>query len=351
MLVDSHLRLKTQLPLVTIVVPVFNAAPYLRDSLDSIVGQSFPDTEILVMDDASTDQSPEIIGEYGEKLVHHRQPRNRGQFANVNDGIALARGEYVCVYHADDIYESTIVEREVNFLQRHPEAGAVFCLDAFIDAGGNEYGRLSIPPELRTGKPLPYEIILNALLTYKNRFLVGPTSMVRASVYRTLGPYRGEEFRIASDLEMWARIAKIYPIGILLEHLHRYRHGHGNLSQNYYRLRNETEIHFKILDAHLADGGRALVTPHALADHEAHRAEDRLMVAINEYIRDNQPAAQQQLRNIRLQQLWGSAQVQGFRLSILLMLLRLLTRVPRIAFIADLFYHRWHGVKSHPRKP
>lgn len=338
------------MPLVTIIVPVYNAAPYLRECLDSIVGQSYPDREILVMDDASTDQSAEIIAEYGNRLVHHRQPVNRGQFANVNDGIILARGEYICVYHADDIYEPAIVQREVDFLQNQPGAGAVFCLDTFIDATGNEYGRLSIPPELRTGKPLSYEVILNALLTYKNRFLVGPTSMVPAAVYRELGVYRGDEFHIASDLEMWARIAKHYPIGILTEHLHRYRHGHGNLSQNYYRLRADTEIHFRILDAHIADGGRALVTRSAFAAHEAHRAEDRLMVAINEYIRDNRSAAQRHLRDVRINQLLGSTQVQGLRLSALLVIMRLLTRLPRIALVANLFYRRWHGARKYSLK-
>lgn len=302
------------------------------------------------MDDASTDQSPEIIGKYGEKLVHHRQPRNRGQFANVNDGIALARGTFICVYHADDIYEPTIVEREVDFLQCHPETGAVFCLDTFINATGNEYGRLSIPPELRTGKPLPYAVILNALLTYKNQFLVGPTSMVPAAVYKAVGNYRGEEFRIAADLEMWARIAKHYPLGILTEHLHHYRHGHGNLTQNYYRLRGETEIHFRILDNHLDDGGRALVTSQALTNHEAHRAEDRIMVAINEYIRDNLSAAKQLLRDVRVNQLHGGTQVQSWRLSALLMFMRLLTRLPRIGVVADLFYRRWHGARKYSPK-
>ena len=302
------------------------------------------------MDDASTDQSAEIIAGYGKSLVHHRQPVNRGQFANVNDGIALARGEFICVYHADDIYEPTIVEREVDFLHRHPESGAVFSLDTFIDANGKEYGRLSIPPELRTGEPLPYAVILNALLTYKNRFLVGPTSMVPAAVYRALGAYRGEEFRIASDLEMWARIAKYYPLGILTDHLHRYRHGHGNLTQNYYHLRTETENHFRILDAHLADGGRGLATQQSLAAHEAHRAEDHLMVAINEYVRDNRSAAQNHLRDVRLSRLLGSGQVQRWRLSVLLVVLSVLMRLPHSSVVANLFYRHWHGAKKYSPK-
>jgi hypothetical protein len=252
----------------------------------------------------------------------------------------------VAVYHADDIYDPAIVECEVDFLQRYPDAGAVFCLDTFIDAHGVEYGRLQIPPELRTERPLAYAVVLNALLTYKNRFLVGPTSMVRASVYRAVGPYRDEEFSIASDLEMWARISSQYPIGIILKHLHRYRHGHGNVTQNYFHLRTETEMYFTILDAHLADGGRALVTSRALAAHEAHRSEDRLMLAINQYIRGDLPQSRHHLQQVRLRGLLGSDKIERWRLLLLLFAMRLLTHLPRITHVADIFYLRWHR----PRK-
>lgn len=329
-------------PLVSIVVPVYNAGAYLRESLDSIVAQRYPHREILVMDDASTDGSTEVIASYGDRVIHHRQPANRGQFANVNAGLELAKGKYIAVYHADDIYAPTLVEREVAYLETHTEAGAVFCLDIFVDAQGREYGRLRLPPELVTDQPLSYTAIINGLLTHKNRFLVGPTSMVRASVYRELGPYRGEEYRIAADLEMWARIAKHHPIGIVREHLHYYRHGHGNLSQNYYHLRTETEIHFKILDQHLANAGRALATPGALAAHEAHRAEDQLMVAINCYIRDDCGKCRQFLRMIHPRRLLGSRQVQRGRLFILYLTLQMLSRLPRLGIVADIFYRRWH---------
>ncbi len=329
-------------PLVSIVVPVYNAGAYLRESLDSIVAQRYPYREILVMDDASTDGSTKVIASYGDRVIHHRQPANCGQFANVNAGLELAKGKYIAVYHADDIYAPTLVEREVAYLETHTEAGAVFCLDIFVDTRGREYGRLRLPPELVTDQPLSYTAIINGLLTHKNRFLVGPTSMVRASVYRELGPYRGEEYRIAADLEMWARIAKHRPIGIVHEYLHQYRHGHGNLSQNYYHLRTETEIHFKILDQHLADGGDALATPEALAAHEAHRAEDQLMVAINCYIRDDREKCRQFLRMIHPRRLLGSRQVQRARLLILYLTLQMLSRLPRLGIVADIFYRRWH---------
>jgi hypothetical protein len=76
-------------------------------------------------------------------------------------------------------------------LERHPEAGAVFCYDIFINAEGHEYGRLIVPSELKQQSLLNYQVMINAQLTYKNRFMPTPNSMVRACVYREVGPFRG----------------------------------------------------------------------------------------------------------------------------------------------------------------
>jgi glycosyltransferase involved in cell wall biosynthesis len=332
------------LALVSIVVPVFNGTPYLRESLDSILRQTYTRTEVLVMDDASTDDTPAIAQSYGDRVAYHRQPQRRGIYGNANDGIALAQGEYIAVYHADDVYHPDIVEREVAFLQRYPEAGAVFCSDIFIDPAGRETGRLILPPEVRGERPLEYPVILNALLKYKNRFLRCPSSMVRASVYRDVGGYRDQEFLNTSDLDMWLRIARQYPIGILEEHLFRYRHGHASSAQSYHHLRTDPERYFRIMDLYLDEGGRAIALPESVAGHEAHRAEDRLMRAISHYILDQHQEARALLRQVRAGQILGSSQVQRGRLLVLLFALRGLVRVPRISFVAELFQGRWYAI-------
>jgi glycosyltransferase involved in cell wall biosynthesis len=338
---------KENLPLVSVVVPVFNGEKYLRECLDSILAQTYPRLEILVMDDASTDATPEIIESYGDRVRHIRQPQNKGQFGNVNDGIALAQGKYIAVYHADDVYDSKIVEREVEFLEKHAEVAAVFCRDRFINAEGREYNRLTVPKEFQTKLYFDYREILNGILKYKNRFLPTPGAMARASVYRELGGFRGEQFQIASDLEMWLRIARKHKIGILPEYLFSYRHGHENSSQIYFRVRTEAERQFLILDEHLAAGGKELAAPDALRAYEAHRAEDNLMVAVNHYILQKNKEARSFLGEVKLKRLLGSNVIQRGRLTILFFLLQILLRIPRISFLADLFYRRWH-VKTYP---
>jgi glycosyltransferase involved in cell wall biosynthesis len=329
--------------LVTIVVPVYNGAVHLRASLDSLLAQSYPQTEILVMDDASTDETQAVAESYGDRVHYHRQRTNRGIYGNVNDGIARARGEFIAAYHADDIYEPNIVEREVAFLQDHPEAGAVFCLDVFVDAEGEEYGRLEVPAEVRGGRSLDWPVVFNTLLTYKNVFLVCPSAMVRAAVHRDVGVYRDDLFKNTSDLDMWLRIAQKYPIGVLEEYLLRYRHGHGNSSQRYHHLRTEPERYFVIMDLYLQNGGRAVATPKALAAHEAHRAEDGLMRVINHYIRGDLGGARKVLREVSAGRLLGSDKIQWGRLLILYWALQGLVRLPRLSPVANLFYRRWHA--------
>ena len=330
-------------PLVSIVVPVFNGERYLRESLDSILAQTYRSIEVLVMDDASTDETPEIIASYGDRVIHVRQRENRGIYESANIGIARARGEFVAVYHADDVYEPTIVEREVACLERHPEVGAVFCKEIFIDAEGREEARLRLPPEVSGGRPLSYTVVLNALLTHKNPFLNCPSAMVRAAVYRDVGTYRTTQFLNTSDLEMWLRIARKYPLAIVDEHLFRYRSGHGQSSQRYHYLRTDQNRYFLIMDLYLAEGGRALATAEALAAYEAHRAEDRLMRSVNHYILGQRGEARALLGRVRAGQIAGSSRVQRWRLLVLFVLLTFLVHLPRLSFMAKLFHRRWQS--------
>jgi len=329
-------------PLVTVVVPVYNGAGYLRESLDSIIAQRYAPLEILVLDDASTDETPAIIASYGDRIRSIRQAENLGQFGNVNAGIGLARGEHVAVFHADDVYDPDIVAREVEFLGRHPEVGAVFCLDRFIDATGREYGRLTLPSELETTTILEYPQLLDVLLRRKNRVLRAPGALVRRTVYDAVGVFN-PHYRIASDLEMWLRIARHAPIGLLHEHLFSYRHFHGNLSHHYRHLRTTPDVFFELMDDQLAAWGRARVSTDALAAYEAHRGEELLMNAISHYIAGDVEAARRTLRRVHATTLLQSNAVQRIRLTILLCGLRVVVRLPRLEAVAAAFARRWYA--------
>src|SRR5260370_39537565 len=93
-------------------------------------------TELFVMDGSSTDGTAGVVEAFGERVKHHRQETDRGIYGNANDGIAMAKGEDIAVYHADDIYHAEIVEREVAFLERYPEAGRGCCQKSFYHPPG-----------------------------------------------------------------------------------------------------------------------------------------------------------------------------------------------------------------------
>jgi glycosyltransferase involved in cell wall biosynthesis len=332
-----------KLPLVSIVVPVFNGERYLRESLDSILAQTYPNTEIIVMDDASTDGTAAIIAAYGDRIRSQRQAQNRGIYGNMNDGIALARGEFIAVYHSDDVYDPRIVEREVEFLNRHPEAGAVFCKEIFISPEGQEFGRLVLPQEVRGDGPFAYPLIFNTLLTHKNQIFCCPTCMVRSSVHREIGGYRDKEFRNTSDLDMYLRISKRYQVGILDEFLISYRWGHGNSAQKYRHLRTDASRFFTIMDLYIAEDGQAVAETHALSAYESHRCEDNLMRTVNHYILDQRVEALGVLKQIRFKNLVATRRIMRWRLSALYFLLNVLVRLPRISAIGNAFYRRWHA--------
>jgi GT2 family glycosyltransferase len=334
---------RTTLPLVSILVPSYNGAAHLREALDSLLAQTHQRIEIILLDDASTDATSEIAAEYAGRISYLRQPKNLGIYNNVNVGIAQARGSLIATYHADDIYLPTIVEAQVAYFERHPEVSAVFCSDIFVDAEGREYGRLVLPPEVRRERPLDYRTVLNTLLTYKNRFLVCPTAMVRASVHRDVGGYLQDRYRNTADLDMWLRISRRYPIAILESHLMMYRHFHGNSSQRYHHLRTAPENFFVILDERLASGDRALAAPQALVSYEAHRSEDRLMAAISHYIKGELADGRSALRAVQVGAIVRAPQVQRWRLLVLTAGMWGLLRLPRVNAFARMMYDRWHA--------
>src|SRR5512134_2925323 len=96
------------MPLVSVCVPTYNDGPFLRQCLQSLAAQTYPNLEILVGDDASSDDTPAIVAGASaaskRPICYERNTVNLGQFDNVNALIARARGTYIAVYHSDDVY-------------------------------------------------------------------------------------------------------------------------------------------------------------------------------------------------------------------------------------------------------
>jgi len=194
-------------PLVSIVVPAYNAERFLSEALASVCAQSHSAIEVIVCDDASTDATPRIAKATGDDRVRYlRNEQTLGGYGAMNRGVRESNGEYVAIYHADDVYDPRIVERELAFLLARPEVGAVFCLDRFIDETGREYGRLKLPPLVTRVESFDTALLAENLLRYKNTFLRTPSVMFRRAAFDAVGGFDPEFFLFKEEEDLFVRM-------------------------------------------------------------------------------------------------------------------------------------------------
>ena len=117
-------------PKISVVMPVLNGEKYLAEAIESILNQTFQDFEFIIVDDGSTDQTPEILRSYANKdsrIQIVTNPINRGIGYSRNRGIALSRGEYIANMDADDLCLPERFEKQVRFLDSHPDIAKKSC--------------------------------------------------------------------------------------------------------------------------------------------------------------------------------------------------------------------------------
>jgi glycosyltransferase involved in cell wall biosynthesis len=190
---------------------VYNAGRYVGEAIGSIVEQTFPDFEFIIVDDASTDSTSEVLHSSGdERIVLVENDENIGLTRSLNRGLQLARGEYIFRLDADDVSLPQRLQRQVAFLDEHPEVGLVGCAAEYIDHGGDTLGvqRVHRDP-------------IKDLLTQHNWFNHSATAFRRKCLNR-VGLYR-EVFRYAQDHDLWLRIAEKYDVACMEEPLVKVR--------------------------------------------------------------------------------------------------------------------------------
>lgn len=258
-------------PEVCICVPTYNAEKTLPETLDSILGQTWRDLEVLVVDNASTDRTAEIADGYAARDSRVRVLRNSenvGGEGNFTRCLALASGKYTAVFHSDDIYTPEMIARMAAFLDANPEAGAVFSMAQLIDAAGKPGRIYRMPPELRGKNKFGFDEIFRAVLKYGNFFFC-PGVMARSEVYRDyIRKWDAGGFNTSADLDVWLRILLRHKIGIIDEPLLRYR-GAAASSYSYTAARKKTAPHdlFKVLEAYINGPAAGLMGETERADY------------------------------------------------------------------------------------
>ena len=174
-------------PKVTIGLPVYNGERYLRQSLDSLLAQTFTDFELIISDNASTDGTAAICHEYAERdprIRYVRQPTNIGAGPNHNLLPQLARAPYFKWASHDDVYDVELLRRCLEVFARHPEATLVHCWDARIDPDGNRLPER--PYTLDTANPSPAARLRSLLYTDGGDDFYG---VIRTDVLTRIGPH------------------------------------------------------------------------------------------------------------------------------------------------------------------
>lgn len=201
-------------PLVSVVMPCFNAAPFVREAVDSVLSQRHPNVELIVVDDGSTDASRDILRSYGKRLTLLEQS-NRGPYPARNLGLGHVRGEFVAFLDADDWWAPDFIDRLCAPLLTAPDAALAYCGWRNVGLAGPR-GEPYVPPDyeadsktarfLRAAAPWP----IHAALT-------------RKSVLDEVGGF-DTDLPTCMDYDLWLRIAMTRPIVRVPEVLAFYRH-------------------------------------------------------------------------------------------------------------------------------
>jgi len=205
-------------PAVSFIVPCYNLAHFLPACIRSIQMQTFEDWEILIMDDCSTDNTPEVATGFGDSRIRYvRNEPNLGHLKNYNKGIALTRGRYVWLISPDDsLRQPYVLKRFVNVLDSNPEAGFAFCAIVKVNQSGEEtvQAMKGQPDTVFRGHDLLAKLV-------QFNFIASPEVLVRKSCYENTGVFP-MDLPFAGDWYLWCRFALHYDAAYFAEPMVNY---------------------------------------------------------------------------------------------------------------------------------
>jgi glycosyltransferase involved in cell wall biosynthesis len=218
-------------PLVSIGVPTYNGAKYLRYSIESVLDQTFKDFELVLIDDVSSDETWTIAEAYARedpRVSAVRNSKTLGLVANFNRCIELTKGQYICVWHQDDVMMPQNIEKKIALLEANPQVGFVHSNVSMIDEQGQvlseHWESESTHDYICSGR----EFFLRMIEPGKN-YVCCPSILARRECYERLGNFRSELY-FTCDWELWMRFSLYYDVGCLGAPLVHFRRHSGSES-------------------------------------------------------------------------------------------------------------------------
>jgi glycosyltransferase involved in cell wall biosynthesis len=203
-------------PRISVVLPTFNGERYIRECVESVLGQDEGEFELVVCDDGSVDGTLDIVQSFTDARVRVlRNERNRGLFATLNRLIRETRAELVHLWSQDDRMLPHCLSRTLEFAGKHPEVGMIYSAVHTIDAEG-----VRIPGGREDRTPAVIDSLLAARIMFYFGSISGNIANVamRKSAFKALGGFR-EDLKVSGDYEMWVRLSEHYPLGFVREPL------------------------------------------------------------------------------------------------------------------------------------
>lgn len=205
-----------KVPLVSVLMPVYNGEKYLVEAVQSILNQSITDFELLLINDGSTDGTDDIVNTFTDKrIVKINNIQNRGLIFSLNRGISLAQGKYIARMDADDISMPSRLEKQISFLELHHEIGFCGTWAFKIDGKGGKIGVIRKVTDYRA---------LKISLLFSSPYL-HPSMVIRTELLKH--NHYNEAYKHIEDFELWIRLSKISKGANLPLYLLHYR-WHGN---------------------------------------------------------------------------------------------------------------------------
>lgn len=203
-------------PLISVVMPAYNARRYVAEAIESVLGQTFTDFEFLIIDDGSTDETGQILKDWGTRDTRIRviSQSNSGVGAALNAGLAQARGKYVARMDSDDVCLPQRFQKQVDYLEQTPDCVLVGSRVLMIDSDGAPLFEME---SVQTTHEQIDQLLMEARWS-----IVHPAVMMRTSAVRQVGGYNNELVPV-EDHDLFLRLAEVGKLANLPEVLLKYR--------------------------------------------------------------------------------------------------------------------------------
>lgn len=218
---------------ISVVMSVYNADKYLKESIDSILQQTYTDFEFIIINDGSTDKTDEIINTYLDKrIIYIKNKQNLGLPASLNKGIKLAKGKYIARMDSDDISLPIRFEKQLDYMENNPQC---VLLGASVQFFGNKNKIGKITGD---SKELFYKYLTGGIMVFH------PVAMFRRSIVIENNEFYNEQYTSSQDFDLWNRLKHYGSVENLSEVLLNYRSHEESISSKKikYQYANKLEI-------------------------------------------------------------------------------------------------------------